>query len=53
MNKFIDTEIIMYAIDGKPLNRKMYFDELRNGIEEIKEGKFITQEELEKESEKW
>ena len=53
MESYWEDEIVAYSIDGKSLNRSSYKNELHSGLDEIKRGDFITQEELEKESETW
>jgi hypothetical protein len=53
MESYWDEEIVAYTVDGKPLNKKMYAQELQNGLNEINEGNFISQEDLEIESDKW
>ena len=53
MESYWEEEIVAYTVGGKPLNKEFYQNELNEGIEEIKRGDFITQEDLEKESENW
>lgn len=53
MESYWEEEIVAYTVGGKPLNKESYQNELNEGIEEIKRGDFITQEDLEKESENW
>lgn len=53
MESYWEEEIVAYTVGGKSLNKESYQNELNEGIEEIKRGDFITQEDLEKESENW
>ena len=53
MESYWDEEIVTYSIDGKPLTKMAYKEELKEGISEIKRGEFTTQEDLENESESW
>ena len=53
MESYWEDEIVAYTVAGKALNKESYQNELNEGIEEIKRGDFITQEDLEKESENW
>jgi hypothetical protein len=53
IESYQEDEIISYAVNGNPLTRNQYKIELTQAIEEINQGKFISQEDLEKESESW
>ena len=53
MESYWEEEIVAYTVGGKALNKESYQNELNEGIEEIKRGDFITQQDLEKESENW
>ncbi|GEC71037.1 hypothetical protein FFL01_05760 [Flavobacterium flevense] len=53
MESYWEDEIIAHTIDGKPLTKKAYKEELDEAVAEIKKGDFTTQEDLEKESENW
>lgn len=53
MESYWEDEIVAYSIDGKPLNRVSYKNELNEGLIEINRGEFTMQEDLEKESENW
>ena len=53
MESYWEDEIITHTIDGKPLTKKAYKEELDEAVAEIKKGDFTTQEDLEKESENW
>ena len=47
------TKIIAYDSSGNPLTIHQYNLEIDKGIEDIKNGKFLSQEDLEKEIENW
>ena len=53
MESYWEEEIVAYTVGGKALNKESYQNELNEGIEEIKRVDFITQQDLEKESENW
>ena len=53
MESYWDEEIVAYSVEGKPLTKLDYKSELNDAVSEIKSGKFITQENLEIESENW
>lgn len=54
LNKILDKEMIVgYTVEGKPLTKKAYNKRLEKAEAQIASGNFITQEELEKESENW
>lgn len=53
MESYWEEEIVAYAIDGKPLTKLAYKEELKEAKAEIERGEFTTQEDLEKESENW
>ncbi len=53
IESYQEDEIVSYAVNGNPLTRNQYKIELTQAIEEINQGKFISQEDLEKESESW
>ncbi|MBP6127320.1 hypothetical protein [Flavobacterium sp.] len=53
MESYWDEETVAFTVDGKPLTKKMYAQELQNGILEIQNNETISQEILEKESENW
>lgn len=48
-----EDEIVAHTVYGNPLTSNQYKIELTQAIEEINSGKFISQEDLEKESESW
>ena len=50
----LDKEMTVgYTADGKPLTKGMYDKRLQKAEEQIAKGNFISQEDLEKESENW
>jgi mevalonate pyrophosphate decarboxylase len=53
MESYWDEETVAFTVDGKPLTKKMYAQELQNGILEIQNNETISQEIIEKESENW
>ncbi len=54
IEKMLDKEMIVgYTVDGKPLTKAVYDNRLKKAEDQIKAGRFITQEDLEKESENW
>lgn len=53
MESYWEDEVVAYTIDGKPLTKSAYKNELKEAIDEMKRGEFTTQEDLEKESENW
>lgn len=53
MESYWEDEIVAYTIDGKPLNKEAYRNELKEALSEIKRGEITTQEDLEKEAESW
>ncbi len=54
INKILDKEMIVgYTVEGKPLTKKAYNQRLQKAEEQIKSESYLTQEEIEKESENW
>ena len=54
INKILDEEMIVgYTVDGKPLTKETYNKRLQKAEEQILAGEYISQEDLEKESENW
>lgn len=53
IESYQEDEIVAYTVNGNPLTRDEYKIELTQAIAEINSGKFISQEDLEKESESW
>lgn len=52
--KLLDkNEAISYDSLGNPLNLEQYNKLINNGIEDIKNGNFLSQEDLEKEIQSW
>jgi DNA polymerase III delta prime subunit len=48
-----DDKIVAYTISGHPLSKFEYKKDLIEALENIKLGAFITQEDLEQETENW
>ncbi|WPO77666.1 hypothetical protein [Flavobacterium sp. KACC 22761] len=53
IESYQEEEIVAFSIDGKPVTRSEYKTELANVKLEIERGEYISQEDLEKESENW
>ncbi|MCD9576379.1 hypothetical protein [Flavobacterium soyae] len=53
IESYQEEEIVAFYVDGKPITRAANKTELANAELEIKNGKIISQEDLEKESENW
>lgn len=54
INKLIDKEAIVgYTVEGKPLTKESYNKRLQIAENQIRSGEYLTQEDLEKESETW
>lgn len=53
IESYQENDIVAYAIDGKPLSRADYKEDLQAAIAEIKKGEYTSQEDLEKESKDW
>ena len=54
INKILDKEMIVaYTVDGNPLTKDAYNKRLQKAEAQIESGDYLTQEELEKESENW
>jgi len=45
--------IVAYDTTGKPLTLKQYNEEIDKGIDDFNNGRFISQEDLEKEIDSW
>ena len=45
--------IVAYDVSGKPLTLKQYNEEIDKGIDDFENGRFISQEDLEKEIDSW
>lgn len=48
-----EEEIVAFSVDGQPITRAVYKEELAKAELDIKNGKVISQEDLELESENW
>jgi len=54
INKILDKEMIVgYTTEGKPLTKEAYNKRLQKAETQIQSGNYISQEEIEKESENW
>lgn len=54
INDILDDEMIVgYTVEGKPLTKKLYNKHLQESEKQLLSGKYVTQEDLEKESESW
>lgn len=54
IDKLLEEEMIVgYTVEGKPLTKKAYNMRLQKAEQEIRSGEYLSQEELEKESENW
>lgn len=54
INKILDKELIVgYTAEGKPLTKNAYNKRLQKAEEQIQSGDYMTQAEIEKESENW
>ncbi len=48
-----EDDIVSYTVEGQPLTKSEYRQELLDAETEIERGEYTTQEDLEKESENW
>lgn len=48
-----EDQIVAYTVEGKPLTRKQYNQELLDAETEIQRGELTSVEDLEKESQNW
>ena len=54
INKILDKEMIVgYTVEGKPLTKEAYNKRLAAAEKQLEAGDYISQEDLEKESENW
>ena len=54
INSILEKEMIVgYTVEGNPLTKEAYNKRLQKAEEQIALGDYLTQEELEKESENW
>jgi len=53
VESYKENDIVAYTVNGDPLTRKKYCQELLEAEAEVARGEFTDQEDLERESEKW
>lgn len=54
IDKLLEEELIVgYTVEGQPLTKELYNQRLDKAEEQLRLGKYITQDDLEKESENW
>ena len=53
IESYQENDIVAYTIDGMPLTRITYKEELQEAKEKKKRGEYTSQEDLEKESNNW
>ena len=53
IDNYQDDEVVAFSVNGNSFIRNQYKSELKNAIDEIKRGDFVTQEDLETESKTW
>ena len=53
VESYMANDIVASSVDGRPLNKKQYSQELIDAEAEIGRGEFTAQEDLENESENW
>jgi len=54
IDQLLENEMVVgYTVNGDPLTRKDYDLRLKKAEKQIQSGDYLTQEELEKESENW
>jgi hypothetical protein len=53
IESYQENDVVAYTVDGNPLTRITYKEELQQAKAEIKRGDYITQEDLEEESNNW
>jgi len=54
INKLLEKEMIVgYTVNGNPLTKEAYDGRLQKAEEQLSKGNFISQEDLEQESDKW
>jgi len=53
IESYKEDEIVAFSVEGKPITRSEYKSELADSEIEIKNGKVISQRDLETESEDW
>jgi hypothetical protein len=53
VESYRENDVVSYTVTGEPLTKKQYNEELLMAEKEIENGDFISQEDLEKESQNW
>ncbi|MGL2994580.1 hypothetical protein [Flavobacterium sp. TSSA_36] len=53
IESYQENDIVAHTIDGEPLTRRTYKEELQEAKAEIKRGEYTSQEDLEKELNNW
>jgi predicted transcriptional regulator len=48
-----ESEIVAYTTAGQPLTRAQYIERINIGLEQCRNGEFVTLEELQKEIDTW
>ena len=52
-NDSVSESIVAYDVSGKPLTLKQYNEEIDKALDDFENGRFISQEDLEKEIDSW
>ncbi|MCC5930444.1 MAG: hypothetical protein JJU28_14445 [Cyclobacteriaceae bacterium] len=54
ISDLLDREMVVgYTVEGEPLTKESYNQRLEKAEQQIRSGEYLTQEDLEKESENW
>jgi hypothetical protein len=54
ISNLLDKEMVVgYTVNGEPLTKELYNKRLKEAEKQVKMGEYISQEDLEKESENW
>jgi hypothetical protein len=54
ISNLLDKEMVVgYTVNGEPLTKESYNKRLKEAEKQVKMGEYISQEDLEKESENW
>jgi mevalonate pyrophosphate decarboxylase len=53
IESYQENDVVVYTIDGLPMTRIAYKEELHEAIAEIKRGEYTAQEDVENESKDW
>lgn len=53
IEKYLENETVAYSTVGEPLNKSNYEKLIEEAILEIEQGNYLSQDELEQESENW